>query len=111
MDKGTINLNRRRVKSVIFDMHHTLKKYGLNDNHIALFGSFYNGKPHKNSDMDIVIISEKFEGKNFLERTKMTFKAENEVIKKHVVPIDILLKTPQEYDYSTQNLFESKVIV
>ncbi|MCL2596174.1 MAG: hypothetical protein FWD66_00625 [Paludibacter sp.] len=43
MDKGTINLNRKKVNNLILDMHQTLKKYGLEDNHIALFGSFYNG--------------------------------------------------------------------
>ena len=111
MDKGTINLNRKKVNNVILDMHQTLKKYGLEDNHIALFGSFYNGKPHKDSDMDVIIISKNFEGKTFLERIKMTSKAENEIIKKHVVPIDILLKTPQEYNYSKEISFESKVIV
>jgi len=111
MDRGTIDLNKEKVNSVILDMHKTLKKYGLEDNHIALFGSFHNGKPHKDSDMDIVIISKNFEGKTFLERVKMTSKAENEIIKKHVVPIDILLKTPQEYDLSKEIFLESKVIV
>jgi len=111
MDKGAINLNTAKVDSVILDMHQTLKKYGLSDNHIALFGSFYDGKPHEDSDIDIVIISKTFEGKNILDRIKLTSKAENEVMKKHVVPIDILLKTPEEYDYSQQNFFNSKIMI
>jgi len=111
MDKGTINLSRKEVDNVILDMHKTLKRYGLEDNHIALFGSFYNGNPHEDSDMDIVIVSKNFEGKSLLERIRMTSKAENEVMKKHVVPIDILLKTPQEYDYSRKNYFDADIII
>jgi hypothetical protein len=42
MDKGSVNLDRATVDSVIGYMHQVLVKHGMGDNHIALFGSFIN---------------------------------------------------------------------
>ena len=104
MDKAT-------VLNVIYDLHKTLKEYGIKDNHIALFGSFHNGNMHEDSDIDIIVVSSLFEGKNLLERVDITAQAQMEVKRKHVVPMDILLKTPKEYDYSRKTYFDSEIIV
>ena len=109
MVKATVNLDKSTVIRVIKDLHDTLKEYGLIDNHIALFGSFFNGNTHEDSDMDIIVISSLFEGKNLFERVDMTAKAQIDVKRRYVVPIDILLKTPKEYHH--QKYFESKIIV
>ena len=109
MDKATVNLDKSTVIHVIKDLHDTLKEYGLKDNHIALFGSFFNGNTHEDSDMDVIVISSLFEGKNLLERVDMTAKAQIDVKRRNVVPIDILLKTPKEYHHHQH--FESKIIV
>ncbi|MDR2814400.1 MAG: nucleotidyltransferase domain-containing protein, partial [Prevotellaceae bacterium] len=95
MVKDSVNLDRATVDSVIAYMHQTLVKHGLDDSHIALFGSFLNGNTHEDSDIDLIIISKSFEGKDIFERIRMTSKAEIEVMKKYVVPMDILLKTPE----------------
>jgi predicted nucleotidyltransferase len=110
MDKDTVNLDRITVNNVIAYMHQTLTKHGINDNHIALFGSFLNGNTHVDSDIDIIIISKSFEGKNMFERVKMTIKPELEARRKFVVPMDILLKTPEEYE-RTQATFNAKIII
>jgi len=109
MVKAAVNLDKDTVTLVIKDLHDTLKKYGIYDNQIALFGSFLNGKIHEDSDMDIVVISSLFEDKNLFERVDMTVKAQIDVKRKYVVPMDILLKTPQEYH--SQKYFESKIII
>jgi len=111
MVKGAINLDKPTVYSVIYDMHDTLKKYGIKDNHIALFGSFLTGNTHEDSDMDIIIISNLFEGKNPFERIDMTLKAESEVRKRFIVPMDILCKTPEEYEYSKKTFYDSEIVV
>ena len=90
-------------------MHSVLIKHGVKPCHIALFGSFLHGNYHAESDLDMIIISEAFEGRDDDQRIYMTIKAENEVRKRYVVPMDILLKTPQEYE--NQHFFESKIIV
>jgi len=104
-------LNRATVDKIILNMHAALQKYGVNPCQIALFGSFLHGTNHNESDLDIIIISELFEGRNLNERIKMTLNAEYEVRKQYMVPMDILLKTPQEYLNPKMKFFESKIMV
>ena len=111
MDKAAVNLNKATVYTIIEDMHKTLKQYGIKDNRIALFGSFLDGNTHKDSDIDMIVISDLFEGKNLFERIDMTLKAESEVRSRYIAPMDILLKTPQEYNYSKQAYFNSEIII
>jgi acid stress-induced BolA-like protein IbaG/YrbA len=61
--------------------------------------------------MDIIVISSLFEGKNLLERIDMAAEAQIEIKRKYVVPVDILLKTPQEYENSKKIYENSKIIV
>ncbi|GHT33062.1 nucleotidyltransferase [Bacteroidia bacterium] len=111
MVKATVNLDKTTVLKVIKDLHKTLKRHGIADNHIALFGSFQNGNTHEDSDIDVIVISPVFEGKNMFERVDMTAKAQIDVKRRFVVPMDILLKTPKEYDYSKKAYFNSKIII
>ena len=111
MDKTAINLDKTTVYRIINDMHKALEKHGMQDNHIALFGSFLDDSFHKNSDIDIIIISNSFEGKNLFERINMTLKAESDIRSRYIVPMDILLKTPNEYTHSKKTYFNSEIIV
>ena len=109
MDKTPIIPNRETAYQIITYMHRTLIKHGVKPCHIALFGSFLHGNNHKESDLDVIVISEAFEGIDDDQRIYMTMKAEDEVRKRYIVPMDILLKTPKEYHH--QKYFESKIIV
>ena len=111
MDKKTVDLDKTIVYEIIADMHKALKKHGVKDNHIALFGSFLSGNSHKDSDIDMIIISNSFEGKNLFERINMTLQAESDVRNRYIVPMDILLKTPEEYAYSKKAYFDSEIVV
>ena len=111
MDKAAVNLNKSTVYAIIKDMHKTLKKYGIKDNRIALFGSFLSDNVHEDSDIDMIIISDLFEGKNLFERIDMTAKAQIDVQRKYLAPMDILLKTPQEYNYSKKAYFNAEIVV
>jgi len=111
MDKTTVNLDRIAVYEIIKYMHKVLEKYGIKDNHIALFGSFLNGNSNKDSDIDMIIISNSFEGKNLFDRINMTLEAESDVRSHYIVPMDILLKTPKEYADSKKTYFNSEIII
>jgi len=111
MDKTAINLDKSTVFEIIRDMHKALKKHGIKDNRIALFGSFHNDNYHKDSDIDMIIISKLFEGRNLFERIDMTLQAESDVRSRYIVPMDILLKTPSEYARSKQAFFDSEIII
>ena len=57
-----------------------------------LFGSRARGDNKKNSDFDFVIVSKKFAGLNFFERSKRMYK----YWKEHI-PVDFMCYTPEEY--------------
>jgi predicted nucleotidyltransferase len=109
MDNTAIIPDKATALEIIGLMHDSLQNHGVNPCHIALFGSFLHGNTHNESDLDMIVISESFEGKDLLERIDMILEAESEVRERYVVPMDILLKTPNEY--KTQKYFESKIIV
>ncbi|MDR2814402.1 MAG: nucleotidyltransferase domain-containing protein [Prevotellaceae bacterium] len=111
MDKDSVNLDRATVDKVIACMHQTLVKHGLGDSHIALFGSFLNGNTHEDSDIDLIIISKSFEGKDIFERAWMTSKAEIEIIRKYRVPMDILTMSPEEYEEALTTFCNAKIII
>ncbi|MDR3367094.1 MAG: nucleotidyltransferase domain-containing protein [Prevotellaceae bacterium] len=111
MVKDSVNLDRATVDSVIAYMHQTLVKHGMDDSHIALFGSFLNGNTHEDSDIDLIIISKAFEGKDIFERVNMTVKPELEVRRKFVVPMDILTMSPEEYERARTTFYNAEIII
>ena len=111
MDKKPIIPNKEKAHEIIVYMHATLHRYGITPSNIAIFGSFMNGNNHAESDLDMIIISEKFEGRNQDQRIHMTREARLEVMKKYIVPMDILLKTPKEYNNQKLKMFDSKIII
>ena len=111
MDKEPLIKDRETALEIIGYMRHSLIKHGVSPCKIALFGSFLNGNYHAESDLDMIIISEAFEGKDDDQRIYMTMKSEMEVRERYLVPMDILLKTPQEYNDPQKKMFESKIIV
>jgi predicted nucleotidyltransferase len=75
----------------------SLKETGLKVSRVILFGSQAKGKATKESDVDIVIISDAFKGKDIFERAQLTKDAEIKTIKKFLIPLDILTMTPEEW--------------
>ena len=76
MDKTAIIPDKATALEIIGYMHTTLYKHGVKPCQIALFGSFLHGNNHAESDLDMIIISEAFEGRNLSERIYMTMNAE-----------------------------------
>jgi len=62
-------------------------------NKIILFGSFAKGKAHEFSDMDLIIVSPKFKGKDFRYRPLGFYKYWS--LDK---PFDFLCYTPEEFN-------------
>ena len=57
------------------------------------FGSRASGKPHKYSDIDVILVSKKFKGKGHLERAPKFY------VKWNLdYPVDFLCYTPQEFN-------------
>jgi predicted nucleotidyltransferase len=78
-----------------------LKEKGLRVSKIILFGSQAQGGATDESDIDIVIISEDFRGKDIFDRSMLTKEAEIMTIKKFIMPLDIITLTPGEFENET----------
>ncbi len=62
---------RQKIKKIIEDYKDTLSGLGIHVERIILFGSFANGRPRKDSDIDLLVISNDFEKLNLRERLEV----------------------------------------
>ena len=60
-----------QVKNIIRNVITGLKRKGIKVNKLILYGSYANGKPRSDSDIDIAIISSTFNNKNLLKRQEL----------------------------------------
>jgi len=93
---------RKRIEKIIEYITGRLLESGLNVYKVVLFGSQYNGKPHKDSDIDIAVISDDFKAKSLWDRGPITKDIEREVMKKFDIPIDLIKLTVDEYENETR---------
>lgn len=63
---------------------------------VCLFGSRATGQIHEDSDYDIAVISEDFQGKSFTERQSLVRPLVREVL--GLQPLDVVCYTPDEYE-------------
>ena len=91
---------KRKVKAAIEFLERCLIEGGVTPTKIVLFGSQAKGKATKESDIDVVIISEDFRNKDILERAAMTKDAEIRTLRKFMIPLDIVTLTPEENNTS-----------
>jgi len=75
-----------------------IEEQKLNVSKIILFGPYVAGKADDNSDIDIVIVSDDFIGKNIFKRVELIKDAEIQTIKKFKVPLDVVTMTCDEYN-------------
>ena len=73
--------------------------FGYNPDKIILFGSYAIGNPNDNSDLDLFIIKE-----SDLPRPQRTVQV-RKMLYGSLVPIDLIVYTPQEIDESKENKF------
>lgn len=71
-----------------------------------MFGSQATGRADKESDIDIAIVSDDFEGKDIFERARMTRDAEVLTIRTCRVPLDIITLSTTEYAKSGSPIVE-----
>jgi predicted nucleotidyltransferase len=104
MDKTTIN-------NVTAYLKKSLITTGMDVEGIALFGSALTGRMHKESDIDLIIISKSFKNKDIFERAEMTLKQEIETQRKFNIPLDVLNMSPEEYENAQQaKMYKAKIV-
>ena len=87
-------MDKKTVISVINRFKKALEKRGIKEIQIILFGSWSKGNYHEESDIDIIVLSDDFSGKNFWERTEILSSAILEVFE----PIEAIAMTFEEWE-------------
>ena len=104
MDQTTIN-------EIILFLKSALIEHNVNVGSIVLFGSSVTNKMNINSDLDIIIVSSDFEGKDLFERSEITMLAEIKTMKNFQFPMDIINLSPAEYDDAkAYRYFPNKIV-
>lgn len=90
-------MDKDKVKEAIKFLEECLITGGVKISKIILFGSQAKRMATEESDIDIVIISEDFQGKDIFERANLTKEAEIKTTKRFMLPLDIITLTPEEW--------------
>lgn len=62
---------RQEIKRIIKRYVEELKNLGITPEKIMIYGSYAKGHPREGSDIDIIVISKDFRGKNLRERLEI----------------------------------------
>lgn len=87
-------MDKRAVLEVIASFKRALESKGIRVNRLILFGSYAFGRYRDDSDIDVVVISEDFNGKDYWERIDILSNAIYEVF----APIEAVAMTPLEWE-------------
>ena len=63
--------NTTELKKIFHTLINCLKEKGIKVNRLYLYGSYANGKPGPDSDIDIAVISSSFDKKNLIQRQEI----------------------------------------
>lgn len=85
-----------KLKETIEYFTNQLLLEGLKISKIILFGSQASGTATSESDIDLAVVSEDFEGKSISEKVKLLNRADAKTIKKFLVPLDVILLSENE---------------
>lgn len=89
---------KRQIVKITAFLAKELRDYGIAISKIILFGSQAKGRASAESDIDIAIISDDFRDKDIFQRTQLIKDAGAKTIRKFVVPVDLVLLTPEELE-------------
>lgn len=83
-----------------------LREKKVNVTKIILFGSQASRNASTESDVDIVVISKDFRKKDIFKRLALVKEAEIATIKKYMIPLDVIMMTPEEFASRTSLVSE-----
>jgi len=88
---------RKNIK-VINILKELVKQRGMDIDKIVVFGSYARGEEKKGSDIDIIIVSRDFEGKDIFDRVEIASGLHRELVEKTMMPADIMYYSPTEWE-------------
>lgn len=95
LKKKYLTLKMRKKNAIVAKISKFKKQLSYNTpiNKMILFGSMAKGKLHKDSDIDLIVVSGKFRGKKSFKRSVGFYKFWN-----LDYPVDFLCYTPEEFN-------------
>ena len=87
-------MDKKAVKEIVDRFHQGIKARGIRPLKVILYGSYADNTDGEASDIDIVIISDDFNGMSFWERIDIM----SEVIYEIFAPIEAVAMTPEEWE-------------
>ncbi len=91
-------MGKEKLKKVIKFIADNLRGNGIKVSKIVVFGSQITNNTNRNSDIDLIIVSDDFKNKDIIKRGRMTMDAEIQAIRKFRIPFDVLKMTKKEYN-------------
>lgn len=88
---------KKNVLGAIKFFEQQLRRKNVEVTKIILFGSQAGGNASAESDVDLVVISEDFKSKDIFKRLALVKDAEIATIKKYLIPLDVIMMTPDEF--------------
>jgi predicted nucleotidyltransferase len=95
-------MDRKSIIRITQQFKKNLEFQGIRVQKIILFGSYANGNAHDGSDIDLVVLSDDFENKNYWERIDLL----TEAIYSVFAPIEATALTFSEWDKGERNINE-----
>jgi len=95
-------VEKSEVLDIIKRFKNAIESKGIKINKLILYGSYAKGSSERHSDIDLVVISEDFKGKNFWERIDILTDAIYEVFE----PIEAIAMTPEEWEQGDSTICE-----
>ena len=95
-------MDKEAVLRIVSDFAKVLEAENVKPQKIILFGSYSTGTQHEGSDIDLVVISDDFAGKDYWERIDVLAGALVRVFE----PIKAIAMTPQEWQSGDSRIVE-----
>jgi predicted nucleotidyltransferase len=97
---------KRKVLAAIRFFEEQLRENEVEVAKIVLFGSQAKGTASVESDVDIIVISRNFKNKNIFKRLALIKDAKIATIRKYMIPLDVIMMTPDEVNSGTSLVSE-----
>ncbi|MFW0860170.1 MAG: nucleotidyltransferase domain-containing protein [Dehalococcoidia bacterium] len=89
---------KRSVKELTDILRELVERKGIDLERIVVFGSRAKGIYREDSDIDIIVVSKAFENKDIFERVGMTSGIHRELVRKIMMPVDIVYLSVSEWE-------------
>jgi len=90
-----------KISEIIKYLKRALSDQGIDVEAIIVFGSRIKGTARKDSDLDLVVVSKDFREKNIFQRAELLGEVDYKLIKKFMIPIDLITMSPEEWKKGT----------